>query len=410
MVNRGIMANKEKRFALIERQREREQYFAQTFAQKEKNTLLDKMNWNDVRQGDIHPVLPTISLIVEFLKKKRSKLVNYTPFTGEIKRLSNFRNNFIRQIDDLVLRGKSPTSHFNQLVRHLLVKYPLPSFWDNVWDERQPEEWCNWYIKVAQGQSVKDTAPIPLTKKQAHALMKIPSEYHPREAIRIVQFREMGGDMLSANALLGCEQIVNGTLRYEKEREEFYQELMRWFASQKMLDPRRYKEICDWAVAKKFNPGTEGYQPNMTMKGRPVDTVMRDVQGWHDRLNKMKGFKQGDFEWEGYGYTDWLYEQKYKNSSVIWSISQIRNSAELRREGQMMGHCVYSYADSCRDGHTSIWSLKKDDEKLISLEIRERTIIQARGKYNRGPTDSEMLILKRFAGEKIFVLGRYLED
>jgi len=46
---------------------------------------------------------------------------------------------------------------------------------------------------------------------------------------------------------------------------------------------------------------------------------------------------------------------------------------------------VASYGKSISSGHTSIWSMSRNDEKMITIEVRnlQRRIVQARGRYNR---------------------------
>ena len=58
-----------------------------------------------------------------------------------------------------------------------------------------------------------------------------------------------------------------------------------------------------------------------------------------------------------------------------------------------MGHCVYTYAKSCRNGSTSIWSLGVEDGKghrhrilTIAVDPRSRAITQIRGRYNVLPS------------------------
>lgn len=58
-----------------------------------------------------------------------------------------------------------------------------------------------------------------------------------------------------------------------------------------------------------------------------------------------------------------------------------------------MNHCVVSYSDQCADGNTAIWSInahregEEEQESVltIALDIRSRTITQARGRYNAQP-------------------------
>ena len=73
-----------------------------------------------------------------------------------------------------------------------------------------------------------------------------------------------------------------------------------------------------------------------------------------------------------------------------------------------MGHCVYSYGGAVSSGMTSIWIVTMEDGKgptgrwaMLTIEVRNQTrsIVQARGRFNRMPTNDERTILARFAAQ-----------
>ena len=52
------------------------------------------------------------------------------------------------------------------------------------------------------------------------------------------------------------------------------------------------------------------------------------------------------------------------------------------------------------DGNSFIWSIKENGSRKITIEINSRKeIIQARGRFNRVPTEAEKSIIKRWAKE-----------
>jgi hypothetical protein len=352
-------------------------------------------------------------MLYDFLEAQRSRLIKSPMVHRELVRLGKFRSRFIRDLDDLKLRGKSPARHFEQLVNHLLVRFPMPRFWNNVWDEEGDEHWCTWFVDVAQGASVFKTCPLPITKKQAHVFMQAPSKYHPQEALRVAQFLDLGGHMSMVRGLLACEDIVSDTFKPQPRRETFYQELMRWFAQQPMLDPQKFEEITHWAIHRKFNAPQDERQPNLTMKGRTADTVLRDVEAWHDAMNRYRPLRRQNLDkvtWAGHRFDDWKFKENSssKKPPRIWCVQQILCARELLAEGRALQHCVASYVDSCQNGQCSIWTLRGDGERALTVEIRGKTIRQARGKYNREASSKERLVLQRFASESGLVVGRWL--
>ena len=75
-----------------------------------------------------------------------------------------------------------------------------------------------------------------------------------------------------------------------------------------------------------------------------------------------------------------------------WAIRELCSNAELSAEGKSLHHCVLSYAKSCRNGSTSVWSLsvrtagKREPILTIATDPRARIITQVRGKYNAKPS------------------------
>lgn len=77
------------------------------------------------------------------------------------------------------------------------------------------------------------------------------------------------------------------------------------------------------------------------------------------------------------------------------------NSDDIKREGDALNHCVASYIKRVLDGETKIFFLRKDPlVSLITLEIKDGKICQARGMHNRRPSEEENKAIKEFAKKK----------
>lgn len=73
---------------------------------------------------------------------------------------------------------------------------------------------------------------------------------------------------------------------------------------------------------------------------------------------------------------------------------------EVRKEGSELNHCVGSYIKRIINGETLIMFLRNkltEDESLITFEVKDKAIVQARGRSNRTPSKEEAMILKRYA-------------
>lgn len=399
------MANKLKRSKIQEKALEKELNIAAALdSAKKERAQFSKNVFGEIKSGSIY------EKILLFFKKNGSRILEEKHYISAIQSLVKTCDFFIRDLDNLKLRGKSPKTHFHQLVNHLLVKYKMPMFWYNVWD-KQEDRWIYWFVDVAQGSSVVKTSPIPLTKKQAHLFMQVPSEFHPSEALRIAQYLDCGGDTIGARSLIECRQmeIPTATFLFNKEallnREKFNLELMGWLSKQTMLEKTKFADIVDWAHDVKFiwslRDVAEFVQPNLTMKGRTYDSVSKAIERWHIELNKIRPAKKVNDKtyWNGMVLKDWSFMEMVGGKEVYWTTNQITTWKELKAEGAAMHHCVSSYLEACLRGETYIFSMKRDGQRALTLEVRGNTIYQKAGLLNRRPTDKENLILARFCSE-----------
>ena len=152
-----------------------------------------------------------------------------------------------------------------------------------------------------------------------------------------------------------------------------------------------------------------------TIPTRTIDAVLREVERWHDQMNRYRPLRRQNLDkitWEGDQIEDWIFEEHRGGDKPnrVWCFQQILCAKELLDEGRSQSHCVSSYIETCRRGQCSIWTMRDDGERALTIEIRDKTIRQARGKRNRQPTFKEIQILKRFASEKNLTVGRWIEN
>ena len=83
-----------------------------------------------------------------------------------------------------------------------------------------------------------------------------------------------------------------------------------------------------------------------------------------------------------------------------------KNSDDIKKEGDALNHCVASYIKRVLDGETKIFFMRKEPlESLITLEVKDGKICQARGMHNRRPTEEENAAIKEFAKKKELIFN-----
>ena len=230
-------------------------------------------------------------------------------------------------------------------------------------------------------------------------------------AFRWAQIIDMGGDERLVRSILATR------IGTAFDHDDFWVTVLRWLVDQPLLDPVHHAPIIDYLqnvrfVASVANPlaGQPGQprlvppQPNLTMKGRDPESLLRAVAQWHRRLGRA--VHRPAAYWRPTGIKPFHHEEGEGKSRKIYMITELTNSYELLAEGQAMAHCVASYAPSCVQGRVSIWSLRVVDptgreDRLLTLEVSnlESKIVQARRKFNALPSERELAILRRWAAE-----------
>lgn len=80
-----------------------------------------------------------------------------------------------------------------------------------------------------------------------------------------------------------------------------------------------------------------------------------------------------------------------------------RTSEDVKHEGSSLNHCVASYIKDILDGNTQIFFLRLKKEyknSLVTVEVRGKAIVQARGASNRDLTAEEEEVLKIFCADR----------
>ncbi|MDP6778507.1 MAG: PcfJ domain-containing protein [Candidatus Latescibacteria bacterium] len=315
--------------------------------------------------------------------------------------LAAHHHDWVRQAEDWQPPSHNSRRQFGSLSRHLLARYEVPVFMDSAWfrGEFEPaRDQQEWFKHVGMGGNIRTAdVPVCLTKRMAHLFLQAPDDSTVEEALRWGQILGLGGDELLVRA-------VNGTRLGESfDNEAFWSTVVHFLVNHPMLDPEQVGPIVDFIHNQKYVSqevvGPDGAvesrdppQPNFAVKGRSMDKLLRQVEAWHRRLARDNRVPFRHWEPSGHSGLD-HEEQGEDGAEVHWTIEELLGTRELTAEGRGMHHCVASYANSCRRGNVSIWSMQASDDggrahrvMTIAVNNRGRTITQARGRHNALPS------------------------
>jgi hypothetical protein len=331
-----------------------------------------------------------------------------------------------RPIADWEPRGKGKTTIFNSLCDHLLAKFPTPLFiWSAFWEldvvdvvkklsdrkvkpdieGRYVDIECSpiiqAVIRIARGESFSKMCksgdfPVALTNKQCHQFLASNSESTFLSALRRTQIQTWGGDNRLLRVLINRE---TGRRLAGIVDEMFLDSVIAWFSKNPMLDLEQFSPIMDFIWTKRFE------DKKFSMKGRSAMAIMRAMEDWHQDLAKRKIVHGKEYKSSGFksGHYEFNRREPFGNYvQFIYDITEILDSKTLHAEGKAQRHCVLSYSNSIEQGYCSIWSMKLNGERAITIEVRSRSIVQARGHCNRKVSSEEFKILQRWATENGF--------
>jgi len=93
----------------------------------------------------------------------------------------------------------------------------------------------------------------------------------------------------------------------------------------------------------------------------------------------------------------------YDGEGDVYCILAPRTANDLVNESYKLSHCVRSYISSVSSGKKKVYFLRENHKKstpLITIEVRDMAVYQARGKCNRDPDKYELNFIKKWALKK----------
>jgi hypothetical protein len=146
-----------------------------------------------------------------------------------------------------------------------------------------------------------------------------------------------------------------------------------------------------------------------------VPALLRGMQRWHaalrDAVVRQRALQYGaDFDrrWASSAPSA-RFEGSFEHGD--YTISELCSLRELFEEGQVMHHCVFSYAQVARAGTMSIWSLRitraghEVGRVTVRVVARERAVVEARRRCNLGIQPHERELLRSWATSRGLALA-----
>ncbi|MCF6220052.1 MAG: PcfJ domain-containing protein [Robiginitomaculum sp.] len=344
-----------------------------------------------------------------------------TPYIRGLIKIHDRKTLWLRPLEKWKPKSNNSLKKFGELTHYLFDQYgDVPVFMEAVWLRTDRPSWRyrDWFVHLGRGYNLRTAkSPIPITKKMAHHFQQAPHDYTVEQAIRWAQLKALGA---SENAINAC---VATRICRSFENEDFWFTVLRFIARNPMLDPRQIGPLIDYLHNQKFVPVEMEValgewrqlpppQPGLSMSGRTVITLMRQVAAWHDDLGRIQNLSNAAYAAPAFKGT--VIKKRNGSQTIRWIIRQLRSAGELQKESEELNHCVASYHWSCMKGQCTIWSLSftidgHTHERRQTIEVsKDGTIVQCRGLANRDPNTEEWSIITAWADQSNLDVSTYL--
>jgi hypothetical protein len=327
------------------------------------------------------------------------------PGVDALVHLTRYRGAHMRPVNDWAGTSSSWRPAIASLADHLIGAYKVPVFLASSWYATDPagDKKRGWFVAHSRGASFRSLdLPMVMTRKMEHIFLESQDHLGIEHAIRRAELLALGAPAEFVMAILATR------LGADLRDGEFWRTVWMFFvANAGDVDPLQIGPMIDYIQAVRQDGMVEfgSPQPAFSMKGRTVQSMLRLMQEWHRSL----GAGSPSLTWARSPFEPWVFEDLRGDDSEIprrWQMTELTNSALLRREGASLHHCVASYADRCYRGTSSIWSLsfwqgaKIHYVLTVEVDARRRAVVQARGRANRAASGKSLRLLQDWAARE----------
>jgi hypothetical protein len=316
----------------------------------------------------------------------------------------------VRPVVDWAPRTHNERRALGSFVAHVFARYEAPAFLLGAWflTDDAAALHRRWYLHVAAGNNLRTAPelPFPLTKRMAHECLLAPPELSVLEVLRFGEVRGLGGSHRLARS------VVVSRLGRDFTHDDFWRTFVLFCVRHGVDDAGRVTAMVDFLHAHRH--GERGavdergvvaevapVQPCLSMHGRTPESLQKQIDAWHGRLGKGSARDVG-VSWAPSGIAGYhAVCDEGGPGLVVWSVRELCTALELRRESMVMKHCVYSYLARCLRSEVAIftmmWTHCEHPVTVATIEVRDRRIVQARGRADRALTAVAREHLRRWA-------------
>ena len=167
--------------------------------------------------------------------------------------------------------------------------------------------------------------------------------------------------------------------------------------------------ICTWNKhAKKINyRDYSDYIDAMKQSGMPINKYPKDFWSAHDEaIKNLKIVRNAEYDKLIKERNTDKKVKRLEYSSKKYLIRPVEGLDELFNESKELHHCVRTYAKDVANGDTNIFFVREEEDiekPFVTLELRDKRVIQCRAKYNARPSEEVITFVNRWCSMNNFI-------
>lgn len=278
---------------------------------------------------------------------------------------------------------------FNHVMNQLFENYHVGDMFLTAFvEDRLSAQETAWFTFILQGGNLSHAPnlPVRLTKKGAHIVRCTKRSFTSvKQGIFFAALQaEVNDEVYVRRCLIGNIQLTD--LDY-------------WVATMTCLYKKglTFRDVID--VMDYLRVEVLERNHRIDLKHMLLNNLFRTIAYWHHELRNRRQLNAKNAALPVLG----IREERFEFNEKIYAFHQIKFAKDLFEEGKTLQHCVYTYLRKCLSGRSYIFSLREVDHKneslkpLITIELNDNKIVQAKGKRNRYPNSMEMEMIRKWA-------------
>lgn len=325
---------------------------------------------------------------------------------------SKYPGVFYRSIDSFLsnLEIEIDEDKLDEFFKYLLVKYETPAYIIKHFHHLNSNE-IDIIIASLNGLNLRMHIlfQIAPTSDEFSKLMTLDVQcftFKDNILIRgltIVKLLKLGLNSDFVFTFIRISKVFQANPRKYLSDIDFWSKALQLSAAGREHEYFNLTDIMDYLEYKKYDS-----DEIFTLKGRTTNSLLRAVDIWHGKIfsENHKDFRK--IKWNGIQSE---FDLSFEFEENIYKCIQLKSGKELYIEGNELEHCVVTYAKSCFNSLCTIWSMqiqkKNSFKRMMTIEVIEKTIVQARKEKNSLPNPEELKLLKDWSERMGYTVELY---